>query len=95
MGRKGHGHDAPALLGEKRIHVAEMREWRDRAFLPSGDQIGLVRDIVERRVVDRPPGQGEPDQEREPDREDDDQRDRLEEPRAERAAAECHGATSL
>ena len=57
---------------DRRVHVLARR-----------DQVGLMRDVAQRRLVDRAPRQHEPDADREPDAEHDDRHDRLEEPRPE------------
>ena len=59
------------------------------------DEVGLVREILQRRVLHRAPGEDEAEPDRQRDADDDDDSDRLEEPRAETRAAHQSAATSL
>ena len=51
------------------------------------DQVGLVREVLQRRLLHRAPREDEPEPDRQRDADDDDDADRLEEPRAETRAA--------
>src|SRR4030081_3143295 len=82
------------LLAEvPQLNCREIRERLHRVLhvLADRDQVGLVRDITQCRLVDRSPGQHESDRDCEPDAKRDNQDDRLEEPRAQTR----HAAWSL
>src|ERR1700730_8918315 len=81
------------LLLEVRTEQAQLRERQDRRVdvLARRDQIGLVRDVEQRRLVNCTPCEHETHSDREPDAEADDEHDRQRQPRAEA----LHAAWSL
>ncbi len=85
---------ALVLVREVRPELRQVRERRERALLLADDQRRLVRDVLERRVLDRAARQDQPEPERDRDRERGDRPDRAEQPRA-KAGPRLHACTSL
>ena len=61
----------------------------------AGDQVDLVREVAQRRLLDRAPGEDEAEPDRERDADEDDDPDRPEQPRTKAAAAHLYAGTSL
>ncbi len=82
------------LLAEDRLDVRRDGS-RHRRLHRLRDDVGLVRDILQRRLLHRAPREDEAEADRQRDTDDDDDSDRLEEPRAETRAAHQSVAMSL
>ena len=87
--------DAFVLAREERSHRFEMPERQERLALALGEQISLLRDVLQDRTVDRAARQHGADGERDRRGEEHDDADRSEQLRAQAARTQLHSRAAL